>query len=143
MWLKGQEAIHGKLGSQDVTYLSLHPIPLPPRYRSKVASRHFAHHWIRGTVYEERRYEVWDTSMGINNSKNIDSLLLLVLIFVMNHFDKCIILCLSYSIFFDKFIRLKINVSVILNKSLLKDFYAMFLTVIEFATIIASLRLRV
>jgi hypothetical protein len=38
-----------------------------------------------------------------------------------------------YSIFLDKFIRLKINVSIILNKSLPKDFYAMFLTFIEFA----------
>jgi hypothetical protein len=48
VWLKGQEAIHSKLGSQDVTYLSLHPMPLPPGYRSKVESRHFAHlSWSR------------------------------------------------------------------------------------------------
>jgi hypothetical protein len=72
------------------------------------------------------------------NSKSIDSLLLLVLIFVTNLFDKHIVLCRSYSIFFDKFIGLKINVSIILNKSLPKDFYAMLLTFIEFATFIAS-----
>ncbi len=77
--------------------------------------------------------------MGIDNSKYIDSLLLSVVIFVTNLFDKCIILCHSYSIFFDKFIALKINLSKILNKSLTKDFYAMLLTFIEFATIIASL----
>jgi len=65
------------------------------------------------------------------------------LIFVTNLFDKCIILCLPYSIFFDKFIGLKINVAIILNKSLTKDFYAMVLTFIEFATIIASLILWV
>ncbi len=32
-----------------------------------------------------------------------------------------------YSVFFDKFIGLKLNVSIILNKSLPTDFYAMFL----------------
>ncbi len=32
---KGQEANHIKLGSQDVTYLSLHPMPLPPRIMDK------------------------------------------------------------------------------------------------------------
>jgi hypothetical protein len=63
--------------------------------------------------------------------------------FVTNVFDKCIVLCRSYSIFFDKFIAVKINVSIILNKSLSKDFYAMLLTFIEFATIIASLILWV
>ncbi len=47
--------------------------------------------------------------MGIDNSKSIDLLLLLVQIFV-------------------KFIALKINVTIILNKSLSKDFYAMLLT---------------
>ncbi len=61
--------------------------------------------------------------MGIDNTQSIDSLPLSVLIFVMNLFDKCIILCHSYSIFFDKFIVLKSNVSIILNKSLPKDFY--------------------
>ena len=65
------------------------------------------------------------------------------LIFVMNLFDNCILLCLPYSIFFDKFISLKINVAIILNKSLPKDFYAMVLMFIEFATIIASLILWV
>jgi len=49
--------------------------------------------------------------------------------FVTNLFDKCIILCRSYSIFFNKFIAVKINVSIILNKSLSKDFYAMLLKV--------------
>jgi hypothetical protein len=34
-----------------------------------------------------------------------------------------------------KFIALKINVSIILNKSLAKDFYAMFLMFIEFTTV--------
>ncbi len=43
---KGQEAIHSLLGSQDVTYLSLHPMHLPPGYRSKVESRHFAHLYL-------------------------------------------------------------------------------------------------
>jgi hypothetical protein len=38
----------------------------------------------------------------------------------------------------DKFLALKIHVSIILNKSLPKDFYAMFLMFIEFTTIIAS-----
>jgi hypothetical protein len=33
---KGQEAIHSYLGSQDVAYLSLHPMPFPPEYWSKV-----------------------------------------------------------------------------------------------------------
>jgi hypothetical protein len=60
--------------------------------------------------------------VGIDNSKSINPLLLSVLIFLTNVFDKCIVLCLSYSIFFDKFIGLKINVSIILNKSLPKDF---------------------
>jgi hypothetical protein len=32
---------------QDVTHLSLHPMPLPPGYRSKVESRHFAHLWVQ------------------------------------------------------------------------------------------------
>jgi hypothetical protein len=64
-------------------------------------------------------------------------LLLLVLILVTNLFDNCIVLCLSYTIFFDKFIGLKINVAIILKKSLPQDFYAMFLTFIEFAMIIA------
>jgi hypothetical protein len=58
-------------------------------------------------------------------------------------FDNCIILFLPYSIFFDKFIGLKINVAKIVNKSLPTDFYAMFLTFIEFAMIIASLILWV
>ncbi len=31
VWPEGQEAIHSKLGTQDVTYLSLHPMPLLPR----------------------------------------------------------------------------------------------------------------
>jgi hypothetical protein len=31
VWPEGQEAINSKLGSQDVTFLSLHPMPLPPR----------------------------------------------------------------------------------------------------------------
>ncbi len=64
-------------------------------------------------------------------------------IFVTNLFNKCIVLCRSYSIFFDKFIALKIKVSMILNKSLPKDFYAIFLTFLEFATIIVSLILWV
>ncbi len=63
--------------------------------------------------------------MGIDNSKSINSLLLSVQIFLKKLFDKCIILCRSYSIFFDKFIALKINISIILNKSISKDFYAM------------------
>jgi hypothetical protein len=37
---------------------------------------------------------------------------------------------------FDKFIRLKSNVSIIVNNSLPKDFYAMVLTFIEFASLI-------
>jgi hypothetical protein len=57
-------------------------------------------------------------------------------------FNNCIVLSLPYSIFFDKF-GLKITVAIILNKSLPRDFYAMFLTFIEFATIIASLILWV
>jgi hypothetical protein len=64
-------------------------------------------------------------------------------IFVTNLFDKCIVLCCSYSIFFDKIIGLNSNVSIILNKLLPKDFYAMVLMFIEFATIIASLILWV
>ncbi len=40
VWPEGLEAIHSQLGSQDVTYLSLHPMPLPPpqgrSQRSKV-----------------------------------------------------------------------------------------------------------
>jgi len=44
---------------------------------------------------------------------------------------------------FDKFIALKINITIILNKSLSKDFYAMLLMFVEFATIIASLILWV
>ncbi len=35
VWSEGQEAIHSQLGSQDVTYLSLHPTPLPPRVQVK------------------------------------------------------------------------------------------------------------
>ncbi len=31
LWPEGQESIHSWLGSQDVTYLSLHPMSLPPR----------------------------------------------------------------------------------------------------------------
>ncbi len=81
--------------------------------------------------------------LGVDNSKCNDSLLLLVIIFVTNLFHKCIVLCRSYSIFFYKFIALKINVSIVLNKSLPKDFYAMFLTFIEFAMIIVSLILWV
>jgi hypothetical protein len=81
--------------------------------------------------------------MGIDNSKSIDLLLLSVLILVTDLLDNCIVLCLSYSIFFDKFIGLKINIAIILNKSLPQDFYSMFLTFIEFATIIASLILWV
>ncbi len=76
--------------------------------------------------------------MGIDNSKIIDLLHLSVLIF-----DNCIVLCLPNSIFFDKFIGLKINVAIILNKSLPTDFYAMLLTFLELATIIASLILWV
>jgi hypothetical protein len=38
-------------------------------------------------------------------------------------FDKCVFLCLSYSIFFYKFIGLIINIAIILNKSLSQDFY--------------------
>ncbi len=77
--------------------------------------------------------------MGIDNSKSIDSLLLSVLLFVTKLFSKFIVLCRSYSIFFVIFIGLKSNVSIILNKSLPMDFYGMVLTLIEFATIIASL----
>jgi hypothetical protein len=66
-------------------------------------------------------------------------LLLSVLIFIMNLFDNFIVLCLSYSIFFYKFIGLTKYDAIILNKSLPKGFYAMFLTFIEFLTIIASL----
>jgi hypothetical protein len=44
VWPEGQEAIYSELGSWDVTYLSLHPMPLPQGYRSKVESHHFAHH---------------------------------------------------------------------------------------------------
>ncbi len=80
--------------------------------------------------------------MDIDNSKSI-GLLLSVLIFLSKHFDNFIVLCLSYSIFFDKFIGLKIYVAIIVNKSLPKGFYAMFLTFIEFLTIIASLMLWV
>ncbi len=76
--------------------------------------------------------------MGINNSKSIDLLLLSVQILVTKLLDKCIVLCHFCSIFFDKFIALKINISIILNKLLSKDFYAMLLTFIEFARIIAS-----
>jgi hypothetical protein len=81
--------------------------------------------------------------VGVDNSKCIDSLLLSVVLFVTNLFDKCIVLCRSYSIFFDKFVGLKSNVSIILNKSFPKDFYALVLTFIEFGTIIASLILWV
>jgi hypothetical protein len=77
--------------------------------------------------------------VGIDNSKTIDPLLLSVLIFVTNLFHNCFVIWRSYSIFFDKFIGLKINIAIILNKSLPQDFYAMFLTVLEIATIIASL----
>ncbi len=49
----------------------------------------------------------------------------------------------SLNLTFDKFIGLKSNVSIILIKSLPKDFYAMFLPFIEFAKIIASLILWV
>ncbi len=35
VWPEGQEAIHSQLGSQDVTYLSLHPMPLHPRVEVK------------------------------------------------------------------------------------------------------------
>ncbi len=61
------------------------------------------------------QYKYTSTSMGayvgVDNSKCIDSLLLSVVILVTKLFDKCIVLCRSYSIFFDKFIALKINVS--------------------------------
>jgi hypothetical protein len=41
---------------QDVTYLSLHPMPpLLPAYRSKVESRPFAHLWLRPHLMEEMR----------------------------------------------------------------------------------------
>jgi hypothetical protein len=69
--------------------------------------------------------------------------LLSVLIFVTNLFDNCFVLCLSYCIFFYKFIGLKISIAITLNKSLPRDFYAMFLTFIEFPTIITSLILWV
>ncbi len=73
--------------------------------------------------------------MGIENSKSIDSLLLSVLIFVTNLFDKCIVFFAAPILFFlDKFIGLKSNVTLIFNKSLPKDFYAMVLSFIEFAT---------
>jgi hypothetical protein len=75
----------------------------------------------------------------IENSKSIDPLLLSVLIFCNKPVDNCIVLCLSFFIFFNKFIRLKINVAIILNKSLAKDFYAMFLTFIKFPMIMVSL----
>ncbi len=48
VWPEGQEAIHSWLGSKAVTYLSLHPMPLPPGYRSKVESCNFAHLCPRG-----------------------------------------------------------------------------------------------
>ncbi len=35
VWPELLEAIHVYLGSQDVTYLSLHPLPLPPRVEVK------------------------------------------------------------------------------------------------------------
>jgi hypothetical protein len=35
VWPEGQEAIHSYLGSQDVTYSSLYPMPLPPRGRGQ------------------------------------------------------------------------------------------------------------
>ncbi len=35
VWPEGQEAIHSYLGSQDVTYLSLHTMLLPPRVEVK------------------------------------------------------------------------------------------------------------
>jgi hypothetical protein len=60
----------------------------------------------------------------IDNSKNIDPLLLSVLVFVTNLFDNCTVLCLSYSIFFDKFIGLKIHIAIIFIKSLPMGFYA-------------------
>ena len=77
--------------------------------------------------------------MGIDSFKSIGSLILSVLIFVSNLFDKCLVLCLYYSIFFNKFIGLKTHVSIISNKLLPKNFYAMFLTFKEFATNIALL----
>ncbi len=75
--------------------------------------------------------------------KDFYAMLLSIQIFVTKLFDKCIVLCLSYSIFFNKFIALKSNGLIIINKSLSKDFYAMFLTFMEFPTIIASLILWV
>ncbi len=76
----------------------------------------------------------WYTKVGIDNSKCIDSLLLSIEIFVTKLVDKCIVFCLSYSIFFDKFIALKITVSIILKKSLSKNFYAMLLSIQIFVT---------
>ncbi len=35
VWPEGQEAIHSQLGSQDVTYLSLQPMPIPPKVEVK------------------------------------------------------------------------------------------------------------
>ncbi len=81
--------------------------------------------------------------VGIDNSKSFGPLLLSVLVFVTNLLDNCIVLCLSYSIFFDNFIGKKIHVAIILNKTLPKGFYAMFSTFIEFPTIITSLLLWV
>jgi hypothetical protein len=54
--------------------------------------------------------------------------------FITKLFDKCIVLCLSYSIFFYKFIALIINVLIILNRLLSKDFYAMLLSIKIFVT---------
>jgi hypothetical protein len=80
--------------------------------------------------------------VGIDNSKSIVPLLLSVLIFITNLFDNCIILCLSYSIFFDKFIGLKINFSIIETNNFPRIFMRCFLLK-EFPTIIASLTLWV
>ena len=81
--------------------------------------------------------------VGIDNSESNGSLLLSVLVFVTNLFDNFIVLRLSYSIFFANFIGLKIHFAILLNKSILTSFYAMFSTFIEFPTIIASLILWV
>jgi hypothetical protein len=74
---------------------------------------------------------------------SIDSLLLSVLIFVTNLFNNFIVLGLSYSIFFDKFIGFKNKRCNNLKQITSQGFYAMFLLFIEFPMIIASLILWV
>ncbi len=106
---------------------------LPKKY-TKICSKLFGRHMIRNNLL---------LPIGGHRLLEKYSLLLSVLIFVTNLFDNCIVLCLPYSIFFDKFIGLKFNLAKFLNKSLPTDFYAMFLTLIEFVMIISSLILWV